>query len=75
MADGSFVLVLHGHLPWVVNHGRWPHGESWLFEAALGVYLPMLQVVEELAQVGVRAGFSLGLTPVLLEQLDRKSVV
>lgn len=69
MADGSFVLVLHGHLPWVVNHGRWPHGESWLFEAALGVYLPMLQVVEELAQVGVRAGFSLGLTPVLLEQL------
>ena len=35
---GSVVLVLHGHMPWVLHHGRWPHGETWLFEAALGVY-------------------------------------
>lgn len=70
MAEGSFVLVLHGHLPWVLHHGHWPHGESWLFEAALGVYLPLLSVVDELRAMGARAGFSLGLTPVLLEQLD-----
>ena len=22
----DFVLTLHSHLPWVLNHGRWPHG-------------------------------------------------
>jgi 1,4-alpha-glucan branching enzyme len=67
--SGSFVLALHGHMPWVLHHGRWPHGEHWLFEAAAGVYLPMLSILDELAAVGVQDAFSLGLTPVLLEQL------
>ena len=66
---GGFTLVLHGHMPWVMHHGRWPHGSSWIFEAALGVYLPLLGVIEELQREGVRPGFVLGLTPVLLEQL------
>jgi 1,4-alpha-glucan branching enzyme len=64
MALGSFCLVLHGHLPWVLNHGNWPHGEVWLFEAAAETWLPLLDVV--------RSGdvpLTLGLTPVLLEQL------
>lgn len=66
---GSFQLVLHGHMPWVLHHGRWPHGESWLHEAVLGVYLPLLQVVERLEADGIAARLTLGLTPVLLEQL------
>ena len=41
VASGELVLALHGHLPWVLGHGRWPHGESWLYEAAAGVYLPL----------------------------------
>ncbi len=69
MAHGSFVLVLHGHMPWVLGHGRWPHGEHWLYEAALGVYLPLLELVDELDAAGARSPFSLGLTPVLIEQL------
>ncbi len=69
MALGSFVLALHGHLPWVLNHGRRPHGVHWLYEAALETYLPLLGVLDELEQHGVNASFSLGLTPVLLEQL------
>ena len=28
-----FVLTLHSHLPYVLNHGRWPHGSDWLCEA------------------------------------------
>jgi 1,4-alpha-glucan branching enzyme len=69
VAIGSFVLALHGHMPWVLHHGRWPHGEAWLFEAALGVYLPLLRMVDRLAARGVDARLTLGLTPVLLEQL------
>ncbi|RME26459.1 MAG: DUF1957 domain-containing protein [Deltaproteobacteria bacterium] len=67
--QGSFVLVLHGHMPWVLGHGRWPHGEQWLYEAALGVYLPLLNLVDELDAAGARAPFTLGLVPVLVEQL------
>src|SRR5438093_1203474 len=37
-----FALVLHTHLPMVVNHGRWPHGSDWLNEAAFECYLPLL---------------------------------
>src|SRR5438876_522252 len=37
-----FALVLHTHLPMVVNHGRWPHGSDWLNEATFECYLPLL---------------------------------
>lgn len=73
--SGSFVLALHGHMPWVMHHGRWPHGEHWLFEAALGVYLPLLGVLDHLNRTGVVRALSLGLTPVLLEQLRNRTFV
>ena len=64
MAVGNFCLVLHGHLPWVLHHGHWPHGEVWLFEAAAETYLPLLEAFGD-----GRCPVTLGLTPVLLEQL------
>jgi 1,4-alpha-glucan branching enzyme len=69
MAAGAFCLVLHGHLPWVLHHGRWPHGEDWLFEAATETWLPLLGVLDVLAEEGISPGWTVGLTPVLLEQL------
>ncbi|MFM2245387.1 MAG: hypothetical protein RL071_1461 [Pseudomonadota bacterium] len=72
---GRFVIVLHGHMPWVLHHGRWPHGEHWLLEAVTGVYLPLLGVIDELAGHGVPAGLTLGLTPVLLEQLRQPALM
>ena len=75
MPLGSFVLALHGHLPWVLNHGRRPHGVHWLYEAALGTWLPLLDVVDELARRGRAAKITLGLTPVLLEQLRHPDFV
>jgi 1,4-alpha-glucan branching enzyme len=38
----DFVLTLHSHLPYVLHHGRWPHGSDWLCEAALDTYLPLI---------------------------------
>lgn len=66
---GRFCLVLHGHLPWVLHHGRWPHGEDWLFEAASETWLPLLEVLDACAVEGLTPGWTLGLTPILLEQL------
>ena len=66
---GRLCLVLHGHLPYVLHHGVWPHGEAWLFEGAAETYLPLLELLDELAAHEVRFGLTVGLTPVLLEQL------
>ena len=45
-----FVLTLHSHLPYVLNHGRWPHGSDWLCEATLDTYLPLLEALLELKE-------------------------
>jgi len=69
MATGSFCLVLHGHMPYVLNHGIWPHGEDWLYEAAAETYLPLLSTIEECNFLNGNPRLTIGLTPVLLEQL------
>jgi 1,4-alpha-glucan branching enzyme len=69
-AAGTFCLVLHGHLPWVLNHGWWPHGELWLHQAASDTWLPMLEMIEGCARDGVPTPITLGMMPVLLEQLS-----
>ncbi len=66
---GSFCLVLHGHLPYVLRHGTWPHGEDWLYEAAAETYLPLLAMIEECVFLNGNPRLTVGLTPVLLEQL------
>jgi 1,4-alpha-glucan branching enzyme len=71
MADttGSLCIVLHGHLPYVLHHGVYPHGENWLYEAACETYLPILDLIGAVALHKARAALTIGLTPVLLEQL------
>ncbi|MGH7548863.1 MAG: 1,4-alpha-glucan branching protein domain-containing protein [Gemmatimonadales bacterium] len=65
----DFVLALHSHLPYVLHHGRWPHGSDWLCEAALDSYLPLLEKLQGLAQEGTPAPVTIGFTPVLANQL------
>ena len=69
MTAGTFGFVLHSHIPWVLHHGRWPHGVDWLNEAVAETYLPLWRVFHERAQDGRSLGVTLGLTPVLCEQL------
>jgi len=69
----EFVLGLHSHLPYVLNHGRWPHGSDWLCEAALDTYLPLLERLEELSAEGTAAPLTIGFTPVLANQLASAS--
>ena len=47
MPVGTFTFVLHSHLPWVLHHGRWPHGVDWLNEAAAETYLPLWRMLHE----------------------------
>jgi 1,4-alpha-glucan branching enzyme len=62
-------FTLHAHLPYVVNHGTWPHGIEWLHEAAAETYLPLLRVLANLERDGIALHCNLNLSPILLEQL------
>lgn len=70
MTTPRFLLVLHGHIPDVVGHGTWPHGANWLYEAAAEVYLPFLRTLQRLRAAHVPVKATVGMTPVLCEQLQ-----
>jgi len=65
---GYFALVLHTHLPFVLGHGRWPHGSDWLSEVTVGCYLPLLNAFGQLAGAGASPHATINITPVLAEQ-------
>ena len=66
---GYFGFVLHSHLPYVLDHGGWPHGTDWIYEAACETYLPLIKTLRQLLEEGIAARVTLGLTPILCEQL------
>jgi len=66
---GFLTFTLHAHLPYVINHGTWPHGIEWLFEAAAETYIPLLQMLGRLERDGIALRANLDLSPILLEQL------
>ncbi len=66
---GYFTFVLHAHLPYVLSHGKWPHGTDWLSEAAAETYLPLIKVVNELVEEGLSPHLTIDVSPVLAEQL------
>lgn len=67
---GLFTLVLHTHLPWLANHGRWPVGEEWLYQSWASSYLPLVRVLRTLAAEDRGRLLTLGITPVVAAQLD-----
>ncbi|MGQ0646454.1 MAG: 1,4-alpha-glucan branching protein domain-containing protein [Gemmatimonadaceae bacterium] len=70
MRQTDFVLMLHSHLPYVLNHGRWPHGSDWICEAAIDTYLPLLEQLRVLDAANVAAPVTIGFTPILANMLE-----
>ncbi len=64
-----FTFVLHSHLPYVLSHGKWPHGTDWLNEALSETYIPLLNAFKKLVSEGISPNVTIGITPVLCEQL------
>ena len=69
MSLGYFGLVLHGHIPWCKKSGVWPAGEEWLMEAMSETYIPMLNILREFKEGGLKTAITINITPVLAEQL------
>jgi len=63
-------FVLHSHMPWLRRNGTYPAGEEWLFQVWSESYLPLIEMLERLADDGLRDVLTVGITPVLAEQMD-----
>jgi 1,4-alpha-glucan branching enzyme len=74
MPDGGFTFVLHSHMPFYRGAGKWPHGEENLHEVMAETYVPLLEALTDLHEAGVRAHVTLGITPVLAEQLADETI-
>ena len=67
---GDVCVVLHSHLPFVRHPEReFFLEESWLFEALTETYLPLLDMLDHLADDDVPARVTLSLSPTLLAML------
>jgi 1,4-alpha-glucan branching enzyme len=67
---GVFCLVLHTHLPYVRRNGTWPSGEDFFHQAAVESYLPLLGVLSDLRDAGMRDVMTVGLTPMIAHQMQ-----
>ncbi len=72
---GAFTFVLHSHLPYARQAGMWPHGEEWIHEAIAETYVPLLDALHDLQEEGVPFGLTIGITPILAEQLADHLIV
>ncbi|MCS6938329.1 MAG: DUF1957 domain-containing protein [Roseiflexaceae bacterium] len=66
---GGLALVLTGHMPYLRAAGRRPDGEDPLHEMIAFSIIPVLNVLYDLHERGMRPYVSLAYSPVLLEQL------
>ena len=73
MRQLDVVVMLHSHLPYVLNHGRWPHGSDWICEAAIDTYLPLVEKLRALDAMNIAAPLTIGFTPILANQLEHPS--
>jgi len=72
---GYFTFILHCHMPWVLHHGRWPHGTDWLCESIAETYLPLLNLCESLVSRGIPPKFTIDISPILAEQLSHPDLM
>ncbi len=71
MRSGYLALILHAHLPFV-RHPEQEHflEEDWLFEAITETYIPLLRMMQRLANDGVPFKLAMSITPTLCAMLQ-----
>ena len=57
-------------MPYVLSHGKSPHGTDWLNESAAECYLPILDALSRLRDLGIKPRWTINISPILAEQLD-----
>src|ERR1041385_4656290 len=73
--NGYFTFVLHSHLPYVRRAGRGPRGGEMIRGALAEPSLPLLVALDDLRADGLNPRLTIGLTPILLEQIGDADVL
>jgi len=73
--QGAFIFVVQGHLPYYRQVGRWSHGEERIHDTLAEIYIPLLGTLSDLAEHEVPARLTLGISPILAEQLADPTVI
>ncbi|MBC8064087.1 MAG: DUF1957 domain-containing protein, partial [Chlorobia bacterium] len=60
-------------MPYVLSHGKSPHGTDWINESTAECYLPILNALDRLEKEGIRPHWTINVTPILAEQLEDKA--
>lgn len=70
MSKGYLALVLHAHLPYVrhVEHEHFLE-ERWFYEAVSDCYIPLIDMMDRLAEEKIPFRLTMSLTPTLLTML------
>ncbi|MEW5761332.1 MAG: 1,4-alpha-glucan branching protein domain-containing protein, partial [Candidatus Thermoplasmatota archaeon] len=73
MHKGYLSIVLHAHLPYV-RHPEYETflEEDWLFEAVTETYIPLINVLKNLVNEGVKFRIAISLSPPLVSMLNDK---
>jgi 1,4-alpha-glucan branching enzyme len=61
--------MLHSHLPFYRKAGMWPFGEESVYECMAESYVPLLNAIGDLWDEGIPAKLTVGITPILADQL------
>jgi 1,4-alpha-glucan branching enzyme len=60
-------------MPYVLSHGKSPHGTDWINESAAECYLPILNSLDRLLNEGIKPRWTINIQPILAEQLEDPS--
>jgi len=71
MPKGYLAFVLHAHLPYV-RHPEYDSflEERWFFEAMTETYIPLIKMLDDLAEANVRFRITISLSPSLLAMME-----
>jgi len=72
MKKGYLAIILHAHLPYIRNLSDGAFEEEWLYEAIIETYIPILNILEKLAEDCLPVRIGISLTPPLLNMLSDK---
>lgn len=75
MPIGYLAFVLHSHVPYVRQAGRIPQGEEPLLGVAADTHIPLLNALYALRAERRRFRLTVGITPILAEQLADEDVL
>ncbi|RLB63583.1 MAG: DUF1957 domain-containing protein [Deltaproteobacteria bacterium] len=65
----QLALVLHAHLPYVLDPTPWSPAEGWLHEAIWECYLPLVEMLEGLDRDDVGGSITISISPPLASML------